>query len=137
MMVFIWVRRAGTTLCGALLATVVLAGCGFLNSGSMVAPVQMTVSSQAFGQGHKQHAGSADAPEPRTAEGGSHSQGGPVGTGSDVLAFDIVGDALRSVRSVINPDKLGHLGYPLSPIALTDSSPTRSTVSKPHDFSGS
>jgi RNA polymerase sigma-70 factor (TIGR02957 family) len=55
----------------------------------------------------------------------------------NVLAFDIVGDALRSVRSVINPDKLGHLGYPLSPIALTDSSPTRSTVSKPHDFSGS
>lgn len=45
------IRRAGTTLCGALLATVVLAGCGFLNSGSMVAPVQMTVSSQAFSQG--------------------------------------------------------------------------------------
>src|SRR5438270_10093454 len=45
------IRCAGTTLCGALLATVVLAGCGFLNSGSMVAPVQMTVSSQAFGQG--------------------------------------------------------------------------------------
>jgi RNA polymerase sigma-70 factor (TIGR02957 family) len=43
----------------------------------------------------------------------------------NVLAFDIVGDAVQNVRSVINPDKLGHLGYPLSPIALTDSSPTR------------
>jgi RNA polymerase sigma-70 factor (ECF subfamily) len=42
----------------------------------------------------------------------------------NVLAFDIVGDVLQNVRSVINPDKLGHLGYPLSPIALTDSSPT-------------
>ena len=31
------------------------------------------LNSQAFGQGHKQHA-----------------EGGPVGTGSDVLAFDIV-----------------------------------------------
>lgn len=42
----------------------------------------------------------------------------------NVLAFDIVGDVIQNVRSVINPDKLGHLGYPLSPIALTDSSPT-------------
>jgi RNA polymerase sigma-70 factor (TIGR02957 family) len=42
----------------------------------------------------------------------------------NVLAFDIVGDVFRNVRSVINPDKLGHLGYPLSPIALSDSSPT-------------
>src|SRR5689334_12610 len=42
----------------------------------------------------------------------------------NVLAFDTVGDVLRSVRSVINPDKLRHLGYPLSPVALTDSSPT-------------
>lgn len=44
----------------------------------------------------------------------------------NVLAFDIVGGAVQNVRSVINPDKLGHLGYPLSPIALSDSSPTRS-----------
>ena len=42
----------------------------------------------------------------------------------NVLAFDIVGDTLQNVRSVINPVKLGHLGYPLSPIALTESSPT-------------
>ena len=44
----------------------------------------------------------------------------------NVLAFDIVGGTVQNVRSVINPDKLGHLGYPLSPIALSDSSPTRS-----------
>jgi RNA polymerase sigma-70 factor (TIGR02957 family) len=44
----------------------------------------------------------------------------------NVLAFDIVGGAVQNVRSLINPDKLGHLGYPLSPIALSDSSPTRS-----------
>ena len=44
----------------------------------------------------------------------------------NVLAFDIVGGAFQNVRSVINPDKLGHLGYPLSPIALSDSSPTGS-----------
>ena len=42
----------------------------------------------------------------------------------NVLAFDVNGDALQNVRSVINPDKLGHLGFPLSPVALTDSSPT-------------
>jgi RNA polymerase sigma-70 factor (TIGR02957 family) len=44
----------------------------------------------------------------------------------NVLALDIVGDVLENVRSVINPDKLSHLGYPLSPIALADSSPTSS-----------
>lgn len=38
-------------LAGALLASTGLAGCGFLNSGSMVAPTQMTVSSEAFSQG--------------------------------------------------------------------------------------
>jgi RNA polymerase sigma-70 factor (TIGR02957 family) len=42
----------------------------------------------------------------------------------NVFAFDIVGDVLQTVRSMINPDKLGHLGYRLSPIALGDSSPT-------------
>lgn len=42
----------------------------------------------------------------------------------NVLAFDVSGDTVRNVRSVINPDKLGHLGYPLSPVALGDSSPT-------------
>ena len=43
----------------------------------------------------------------------------------NVLALDIVGDVIRNVCSVINPDKLGHLGYRLSPVALSDSSPTR------------
>jgi RNA polymerase sigma-70 factor, ECF subfamily len=42
----------------------------------------------------------------------------------NVLALDIVGDVIRNVCSVINPDKLGHLGYRLSPVALSDSSPT-------------
>ncbi len=45
------IRRAGPTVVSAFLASVVLAGCGFLNSGSMVAPAQMAVSSQAFSQG--------------------------------------------------------------------------------------
>lgn len=40
--------KASTVLAGALLASTGLAGCGFLNSGSMVAPVQMTVGSEAF-----------------------------------------------------------------------------------------
>jgi Raf kinase inhibitor-like YbhB/YbcL family protein len=44
------IRRLGM-LAGAVLASTGLAGCGFLNTGSMVAPVQMTVSSEAFAQG--------------------------------------------------------------------------------------
>jgi Raf kinase inhibitor-like YbhB/YbcL family protein len=44
------IRRAGARLPGAFLATVMLAGCGFLNSGSMVAPAPMTIGSQAFTQ---------------------------------------------------------------------------------------
>jgi RNA polymerase sigma-70 factor (TIGR02957 family) len=42
----------------------------------------------------------------------------------NVLSLDIAGGVIRTVRSIINPDKLGHLGYPLSPIARADS-PTR------------
>jgi RNA polymerase sigma-70 factor (TIGR02957 family) len=42
----------------------------------------------------------------------------------NVLAFDVVGEVIASVRSVINPDKLGHLGYVLSPVAVADSSST-------------
>jgi len=34
----------------------------------------------------------------------------------NVLALDCAGGAVRTVRSIINPDKLGHLGYPLSPV---------------------
>jgi RNA polymerase sigma-70 factor, ECF subfamily len=42
----------------------------------------------------------------------------------NVLSLDIVDSVIRTVRSIINPDKLGHLGYPLSPIGQADS-PTR------------
>ena len=35
----------------------------------------------------------------------------------NVFAFEIAGGAIQSIRSIINPEKLGHLGYPLSPIA--------------------
>jgi RNA polymerase sigma-70 factor (ECF subfamily) len=42
----------------------------------------------------------------------------------NVLALDVVDGVVQTVRSIINPDKLGHLGYPLSPIARSDSSPT-------------
>jgi len=42
----------------------------------------------------------------------------------NVFAFDVAGGVIQTVRSIINPDKLGHLGHPLSPIARTGSSPT-------------
>jgi RNA polymerase sigma-70 factor (ECF subfamily) len=35
----------------------------------------------------------------------------------NVLTVDVEGDRICTVRSVINPDKLGHLGFPLSPLA--------------------
>jgi RNA polymerase sigma-70 factor, ECF subfamily len=35
----------------------------------------------------------------------------------NVFSFEIADGAIQAVRSVINPDKLGHLGYPLSPLA--------------------
>lgn len=35
----------------------------------------------------------------------------------NVLTVDVDGDAVGAVRSVINPDKLGHLGFRLSPLA--------------------
>jgi RNA polymerase sigma-70 factor (TIGR02957 family) len=34
----------------------------------------------------------------------------------NVLAFEIADGAIQTVRSIINPDKLAHLGYPLSDI---------------------
>lgn len=34
----------------------------------------------------------------------------------NVFAFEIAGGQVTAIQSVINPDKLGHLGYPLSPI---------------------
>jgi RNA polymerase sigma-70 factor (TIGR02957 family) len=38
----------------------------------------------------------------------------------NVFSFDVAEGAIQAVRSVINPDKLGHLGYPLSPLARRD-----------------
>jgi RNA polymerase sigma-70 factor (TIGR02957 family) len=38
----------------------------------------------------------------------------------NVFAFEIAEGAIQAVRSVINPDKLGHLGYPLSPLNRRD-----------------
>jgi RNA polymerase sigma-70 factor (TIGR02957 family) len=35
----------------------------------------------------------------------------------NVFSFEIADGAIQAVRSVINPDKLGHLGHPLSPLA--------------------
>ena len=35
----------------------------------------------------------------------------------NVFAFEIAGGAIQAIRSVINPDKLAHLGYELSPVA--------------------
>ena len=32
----------------------------------------------------------------------------------NVFAFEMAGGAIQTVRSIINPDKLAHLGYPLS-----------------------
>lgn len=38
----------------------------------------------------------------------------------NVLAFEIADGAIQTVRSIINPDKLSHLGYPLSDIGRKD-----------------
>jgi RNA polymerase sigma-70 factor (TIGR02957 family) len=38
----------------------------------------------------------------------------------NVFSFEIAEGAIQAMRSVINPDKLGHLGYPLSPLARRD-----------------
>jgi RNA polymerase sigma-70 factor (ECF subfamily) len=35
----------------------------------------------------------------------------------NVMAFEVAEGRVQAVRSVINPDKLGHLGFRLSPIA--------------------
>jgi RNA polymerase sigma-70 factor (TIGR02957 family) len=35
----------------------------------------------------------------------------------NVFVFDIADDRIQAIRSIINPEKLGHLGYPLSDIA--------------------
>ena len=41
----------------------------------------------------------------------------------NVLSLDIAGGAIETVRSIINPDKLAHLGYPLSELARADRQP--------------
>ena len=38
----------------------------------------------------------------------------------NVFAFEIAGGAIQALRSIINPDKLGHLGYPLSDLGWRD-----------------
>jgi RNA polymerase sigma-70 factor (TIGR02957 family) len=38
----------------------------------------------------------------------------------NVFSFEVADGAIQAVRSVINPDKLAHLGYPLSPLARRD-----------------
>jgi Raf kinase inhibitor-like YbhB/YbcL family protein len=78
-------KRAGATLAGVLLVGTGLTGCGFLNSGSMVAPVQMTVSSDAFSQG--------TLPRTATCHGNGTSppitwSGAPSGTKSYALIVD-------------------------------------------------
>jgi RNA polymerase sigma-70 factor (ECF subfamily) len=35
----------------------------------------------------------------------------------NVFAFEIADGTIQTIRSIINPEKLGHLGYPLSPVA--------------------
>ena len=47
----------------------------------------------------------------------------PQGRLINVITLDIADGAVQAVRSVINPDKLSHLG-PLSPIGRRSGSPT-------------
>jgi RNA polymerase sigma-70 factor (TIGR02957 family) len=44
----------------------------------------------------------------------------PDGGLINVLTVDVEGESICTVRSVINPDKLDHLGFPLSPLARKD-----------------
>jgi Raf kinase inhibitor-like YbhB/YbcL family protein len=79
------ISSLGTVLAGAMLATTGLTGCGFLNSGSMVAPTQMTVNSAAFIQGM--------LPATFTCHGGGTSppvtwSGAPAGTKAYALVLD-------------------------------------------------
>jgi RNA polymerase sigma-70 factor, ECF subfamily len=41
----------------------------------------------------------------------------PEGRLINVLAFEVADGQIQTIRSVVNPDKLGHLGFPLSPLA--------------------
>jgi RNA polymerase sigma-70 factor (TIGR02957 family) len=41
----------------------------------------------------------------------------------NVFAFEMAGGAIQTVRSIINPDKLAHLGYPLSDLGRRGDSP--------------
>lgn len=40
-----------------------------------------------------------------------------------IFVFDIYGGVIQTVHSIINPDKLQHLGYPLSELGRTDRAP--------------
>lgn len=44
----------------------------------------------------------------------------PDGGLINVLTADVMGDSICTVRSVINPNKLTHLGFPLSPLSRRD-----------------
>ncbi|HEX6797235.1 MAG TPA: RNA polymerase sigma-70 factor [Ktedonobacterales bacterium] len=41
----------------------------------------------------------------------------PEGSVVNMLALDITGGAIQAVRSIVNPDKLTHLGFPVSEMA--------------------
>jgi RNA polymerase sigma-70 factor (TIGR02957 family) len=47
----------------------------------------------------------------------------------NVLVLDCAGGVIQTVRSIINPDKLAHLGYPLSPVS-NSRSPDRNERSR-------
>ncbi|HZR53361.1 MAG TPA: YbhB/YbcL family Raf kinase inhibitor-like protein [Streptosporangiaceae bacterium] len=79
------IRDAGLVLASSLLASTALAGCGFLNPGSMVAPAPMTVGSAAFTQNV--------LPDTYTCHGKRISppitwSGAPSGTKSYALVID-------------------------------------------------
>ena len=42
----------------------------------------------------------------------------------NVFVFDISGGVIQTVRSIINPDKLEHLGYPISDLGRIDTGPS-------------
>jgi RNA polymerase sigma-70 factor (ECF subfamily) len=55
----------------------------------------------------------------------------PDGGLINVLTIDVEGDSICTVRSVINPDKLDHLGFPLSPLARKEARSWRTADSTP------
>src|SRR5919197_5210356 len=43
----------------------------------------------------------------------------------NVFVFEIADGVIQALRSIINPDKLGHLGYPLSDLGRSDPGPSQ------------